>query len=224
MTTATITELNKKLPEDRVKVFGAKAGAKSGLAYLEGHDVIRELNSVFNFAWSHSVERLEQITEYDHTNKYDKEMFSVAYLCVVNISVCIGDSFVHHSGVGTGSSTMGVYSRMDAMEVAMKEAETDALKRAAIKLGDRFGLALYDKEKPNVEKAYNPEEYKAKVFADVVREHGLEKQDAILHLVNSITTVVGEKAEFNRLDKEVAEKVHKHALETKFEKEQVTDE
>jgi recombination DNA repair RAD52 pathway protein len=33
----------------------------------------------------------------------------------------------------------------------MKEAETDAMKRAAITFGDRFGLALYDKSQSHVD-------------------------------------------------------------------------
>ncbi len=35
----------------------------------------------------------------------------------------------------------------------MTEAETDALKRAAMQLGDSFGLALYDKSQTNVASA-----------------------------------------------------------------------
>ena len=39
----------------------------------------------------------------------------------------------------------------DANESAAKEAEPDAMKRALMTFGDPFGLALYDKDKANVE-------------------------------------------------------------------------
>ena len=47
-------------------------------------------------------------------------------------------------GVSTGS-TLG-----EAHESALKEAETDAMKRALATFGNLFGLALYDKEQSGV--------------------------------------------------------------------------
>ena len=41
-------------------------------------------------------------------------------------------------------------SLSDAIESALKEAETDAMKRALMTFGNPFGLALYDKSKSNV--------------------------------------------------------------------------
>ena len=46
----------------------------------------------------------------------------------------------HGSGMGTGSSPG------EAHETALKEAETDATKRALVTFGNAFGLCLYDRE------------------------------------------------------------------------------
>jgi hypothetical protein len=51
---------------------------------------------------------------------------------------------------GTGYGSGIVKDPNDAHEKAMKEAETDALKRALKDNGNPFGLALYDKAKENV--------------------------------------------------------------------------
>ena len=53
------------------------------------------------------------------------------------------------SGVGHGSgATLG-----EAHESALKEAETDAMKRALATFGNRFGLALYDKNQNGVRRS-----------------------------------------------------------------------
>jgi hypothetical protein len=43
-----------------------------------------------------------------------------------------------------------------AHESALKEAETDAMKRALMTFGNQFGLALYDKTQENVEDDTRP--------------------------------------------------------------------
>jgi len=53
------------------------------------------------------------------------------------------------SGVGQGTgATLG-----EAHENALKEAETDAMKRAFMTFGNLFGLALYDREQRGVRHA-----------------------------------------------------------------------
>jgi DNA repair and recombination protein RAD52 len=55
---------------------------------------------------------------------------------------------VVRDGTGYGSGAMPDLG--DAIESAMKEAETDAMKRALMTFGNPFGLALYDKDQANV--------------------------------------------------------------------------
>jgi hypothetical protein len=68
----------------------------------------------------------------------------------VRIQVRAGDNLVIREGTGAGhceASNMG-----EAHENALKEAETDATKRALSTFGNPFGLALYDKEQRYVRK------------------------------------------------------------------------
>ena len=45
---------------------------------------------------------------------------------------------------------MARWTKTGAHESAIKEAETDATKRALMTFGNQFGLALYDKEQREV--------------------------------------------------------------------------
>jgi hypothetical protein len=69
-----------------------------------------------------------------------------AYTVRVRIRVRAGETIISRDGSGVGQGigeTMG-----EAHESALKEAETDATKRALTTFGNLFGLALYDKTKP----------------------------------------------------------------------------
>jgi len=55
-------------------------------------------------------------------------------------------------------------------ESAIKEAETDAMKRAFMTFGNPFGLALYDKQQTNV--ADEGDESRALVHDRMPRRHG----------------------------------------------------
>ncbi len=70
----------------------------------------------------------------------------VAY--VAHVRIHVGDQF--HDGFGYGE---GIEYRTvaQAFESAAKEAETDAMKRALVKWGNPFGLALYDKAQEMVD-------------------------------------------------------------------------
>ncbi len=76
-----------------------------------------------------------------------------AYIARVRIRVRVGDVVICREGHGSGhgwSATPG-----EAHESAIKEAETDATKRALATFGNPFGLALYDKEKRGVRGTVN---------------------------------------------------------------------
>jgi hypothetical protein len=72
----------------------------------------------------------------------------------VRIRVRAGDTVVcrdgHGSGMGSGSSPG------EAHETAVKEAETDATKRALVTFGNAFGLCLYDKDQKQVRRRRKP--------------------------------------------------------------------
>jgi len=119
-----------------------------GFDYVEGWHAIAEANRIFGFdGWDRQMIRLEIVGEpYKQGDNY-----RVGYLAVVRVQVFLGDRVIVRDGTGYGS---GIGKDLnDQHEGAIKEAETDAMKRALISFGNPFGLALYDKAKANVEAA-----------------------------------------------------------------------
>ena len=103
------------------------------LSYVEGWHVIKEANRIFGFGgWSSETVELKFISE---------EASSITYIARVKITV----GNVVKEGVGAGHGRMGGIG--DKHESAIKEAESDARKRALMQFGDSFGLSLYDKDK-----------------------------------------------------------------------------
>lgn len=146
------TELAKPLSPDAVK---PPPQGKYG-EYVEALHVIREANRIFGFdGWSYTVERLEQthMTTVQLTgNNGPYEQLRCSFLCAVRVNV---DGVVREGlavGVGNGKPE----NAGDVIESAVKEAETDALKRALRTFGNTFGLALYEKDKSTREVGYAP--------------------------------------------------------------------
>ena len=123
---------------------GNKAGTFQ-LAYVEGWHVINEANRIFGFdGWS--SETIYTLCVADNNE-------SVTYIAKVKVTV--GNLF--REGTGAGHGRFG--SIGEKHESAIKEAETDARKRAFMQFGNQFGLSLYngkDKSwKTNKEKPQN---------------------------------------------------------------------
>ena len=74
--------------------------------------------------------------------------YSCAYVARVRIKVRAGDNEICREGCGSGHGRG--HTPGEAHESALKEAETDAMKRALTTFGNPFGLALYDKEQLGV--------------------------------------------------------------------------
>jgi hypothetical protein len=81
--------------------------------------------------------------------------WGVTYIARVRITVTAGgNGTLIHEGTGAGhgiDTDLGL-----AHESAIKEAETDAMKRALVTFGNPFGLALYDKSQRQVSGAPAP--------------------------------------------------------------------
>lgn len=119
--------------------------------YLEGWHVINELNRVFGFGgWSYTINLSRDALAEGKNGKGD-DQWQAAYTCVCTLTVETETSNVVRQAVGFGSGFAKQVG--DAIEGATKEAETDALKRAARTFGNIFGLALYDKSRANVQAA-----------------------------------------------------------------------
>lgn len=130
------TELVKKLNPKYVKP--APQG-KYG-EYIEGWHVIAEANRIFGFGeWSDTYTH-ELVAQ--ETNPKGNHVITYIAKAHVEVGGIVREGFGSGEGI---AKTIGA-----AHEGAIKEAETDALKRALRKFGNAFGLALYDKQKANV--------------------------------------------------------------------------
>lgn len=148
---AIVDALKAPLSPDRVR--RRKGRGRGQFEYLAGHDVKRRANEIFGFGnWGHFVVKQDEIGTVTVANDDDREGVHVGYRCVVRVWVRGWDSDgVEHSyeteGSGYGDGVeYGPAARVTACELAIKESETDALKRAFTDLGDQFGLILYAKE------------------------------------------------------------------------------
>lgn len=125
----------KPLNPKRVKVREGK------FSYLETWDVLAHLGRLFgpdNWDNESSVELIFE-AERGSSGKWD-----VAYRGHARLIIRDPDgAFVcTKEGVATGSAQN--QARVDAHDLALKSAASDALKRAAIGLGNQLGLSLYD--------------------------------------------------------------------------------
>lgn len=132
------------LSRDNVKTRD-QSGRK--LSYIEGWVVIKEANRIFGFdGWTRETIDLKCVSEREREIGASKAPgWGVTYIARVRIMV--GDLIREGCGTGHGiDRDVG-----QAHESALKEAETDAMKRAFMTFGNPFGLALYDKEQAEVE-------------------------------------------------------------------------
>lgn len=129
-------------PLAKHRVSSRPQGGKQ-LAYLEAWDVKAHLIRVFGFCgWSADVLSAELAFEEQDENK----RWNVGYRVVMRLRIheTTGDLFgdATYTEAAVGFATLP--SRGEAHDMAIKTAESDALKRAAINLGTQFGLSLYD--------------------------------------------------------------------------------
>jgi hypothetical protein len=109
------------------------------LSYLETWDVKAHLNRIFGFTgWSWDVLTAECAFEGTVLSSKGTEQWNVGY----KVLGCLRVAGASYSEAAVGSASLP--SRGDAHDMAIKTAESDALKRAAINLGDQFGLSLYN--------------------------------------------------------------------------------
>ena len=126
-----VEKLNEPILGANVKEREAGWGGKDNtLAYVEGYHVIAEANRIFGFGgWS---------SETIETTCVQNEPKAVSYIAKVRITV--GDVIREGTGAGHGNQT----NHGNNHESAIKEAETDARKRAFMQFGNQFGLSLYN--------------------------------------------------------------------------------
>jgi len=142
-----IDALKAPLSSDVVK---SRQQGGSQVSYVEAYHCENEANRIFGFgAWDRFTE-IALISEQIVNDKH-----RVYYRAKVRIVVRQPDGeVVTREGCGYGS---GIDKDIgQAHESALKEAESDAEKRALKTFGNPFGQALYDKAKTNVETPVAP--------------------------------------------------------------------
>lgn len=114
------------------------------LSYIESWYVIDQLNTIFGYGnWERSVTVEKARCEMENGKS------RVTYISHCELTVIINDNRVTRSGHGAGHGN-GMADIGLAIESAIKEAESDSLKRAAMTFGNQFGLCLYDKSQAGV--------------------------------------------------------------------------
>lgn len=150
LTRAQIARLTKAIDPNHVE-------SKQGLSYMAQHEVRAELTRIFGFGnWDTEVEEMQFVYEYevgpDHPeyprdkSKAKPMYYRVCYRAKVRLTIrdYWGNEVCSFSEWHAEANSI-LPDRGEAHAMAMTSVESYALRRAAIGLGDRFGLGLYDK-------------------------------------------------------------------------------
>lgn len=175
-------------PLASTRVANRKQGGMN-LSYLEAWDVKAHLIRVFGFGgWSWQVTTAELAFE----DKNEKGQWNVGYKVIGSLTIHALDCCYSEAAVGSAN----LPQRGEAHDMAVKTAESDALKRAAINLGTQFGLSLYDNgsKRDVVGSTLAPE------FAGSVKAQAREEEDVVFlgevpdGFVASVTAAKDEEA------------------------------
>lgn len=116
------------------------------LSYLEAWDVKAHLTRIFGFGgWDGEVLSSSLMFQADAEIGRDKKPgFAVGYQCIYRLRIKDrnGNILATYTEASIGQNSQSDLG--EAHDTACKTAESDALKRCAINLGDQFGLSLYD--------------------------------------------------------------------------------
>ena len=162
-------ELNRFLGPEYVSYRPGEGSRK--FAYLEGHEMINLMNTLFGWdGWNSKVVSFET----DYANESNGGKWSVGIAATVRLTVLAkagrNSNDVWHEDVGYGTMENGP-SRGKAMEKCRKEAVTDAVKRAGRHFGNATGGCLYNKEYlERVKKVKGPAERIEFVEEDLLRK------------------------------------------------------
>ena len=126
-------------PLNPARVAKRQGGGRS-LSYLEAWDVKAHLNRIFGFLnWSSDV--IESSLAFEEKN--EKGQWHIGYKVTLRLTISSSVAFdTTYTEAAVGFASLP--SRGEAHDMAIKTAESDALKRAAINLGTQFGLSLYN--------------------------------------------------------------------------------
>jgi len=118
---------------------------REGSSHLEAWDVRATLSRIFGHAeWSSDLLDVTMVYEENTQPDKDEPRWRCGYRATVRLSIHATAATYTESAFGGTIGTMPNSKRDDAHDTAIKTAESQAFKRAAMNLGTQFGLSLYD--------------------------------------------------------------------------------
>ena len=170
------------------KVVAFRKQGNMQLAYLESWYVINEANRIFGFdGWSSETIQLDCVQSDD---------FCVTYIAKVRVTV--GD--VIREGVGAGHGKGEKVNLGDKHESAVKEAESDARKRAFMQFGSQLGLSLYDR---------------SKAWKNPKKDRSAEPVDNILVLAKDAITKATDRKKLDEIAKRIGQRYDENQISRK---------
>ena len=190
-------ELGKPLNKANVKT---RTQANRQLSYIEGWKAIEEANRIFGFdGWTRETIEIKCVSEKEREIGQSKASgWGVSYIARVRVQV----GTIIREGIGAGH---GIDRDLgQAHESAIKEAETDAMKRAMMTFGYCFGLALYDKEQEHVADGRPQERAAEKAAAVSSVADGILKEPAATEAMGALIDDINGCVSPDELNKFVA--------------------
>jgi len=142
-----------RLTPDQVRVLlrplhPSRVAVLQGMSHLEAWDVRAHLTRIFGFGGWDEVDAGSGTVLLFEAPSADGKRWSVGYRATRRLVVRDpeGELVATYEATAVGGGP-NQPSRADAHDMAIKTAESQALKRCAINLGSQFGLSLYDNGK-----------------------------------------------------------------------------
>jgi len=137
LTTEQTDQLLKGIHTSRVA--SRRGGGGKSLAYVEAYEIKAHLIRIFGYGgWSWDVLSCDLAYAYEPDD--GQKNYRVGYKVIGRLTILATGSTYTEAAVGMAN----LPDPGEAHDMAVKTAESDALKRAAICLGDQFGLSLYN--------------------------------------------------------------------------------
>jgi len=146
------------------------------VGYIEGSHAISEANRAFGYdGWSCNTIETNNVQSEQKEKKRKTSQEPITILNYVGytakVRITVGD--ITRDGFGFGQGIDRDLGK--SHESAIKEAETDAIKRALRSFGNIFGLALYTKDSSNIETKADSDYINADVGGAIIKTEDVAK-------------------------------------------------
>ena len=177
-----------KQPIDLQNVAERKTGWDQKVPFVESWKAIDEANRIFGFdGWSSETIQLDCV---------QSDEFCVTYIAKVRVTV----GGIIKEGVGAGHGKGEKVNLGDKHESAVKEAESDARKRALMQFGYQFGLSLYDPKK---------------AWKNAKKDRSAEPVENILVLAKDAITKATDRKKLDAIAKKIGQRYDKNQISRK---------